>query len=111
MAPGSLGSNFHDRTSPLDKTMQVMADTVGVGSGPSAAQIFGNGGEEYCQKYGATWEDIAAIASKNHEHSTRNPYSQFRNAMSVEEVLNDKSVHGKLTRAMCCPTSWVGIAC
>jgi len=105
MAAGSLSANFQDRTNPLDKTMQVVRETVGTTSGPFAAQIFGNGGEEYCQKYGATWKDIAAIAAKNHEHSTRNPYSQFRNSMSVEEVLKDKSVNGSLTRAMCCPTS------
>jgi sterol carrier protein 2 len=64
MAAGSLSANFQDRTNPLDKTLQVVHETVGTTSGPFAAQIFGNGGEEYCQKYGATWKDIAAIAAK-----------------------------------------------
>lgn len=27
----------------------------------TAAQIFGNGAEEYCQRYGSTWEDVSAI--------------------------------------------------
>ena len=39
--------------------------------GPLAAQIFGNGAEEYCQKYGATWKHVAAIAAKNHRHSVK----------------------------------------
>lgn len=64
MAPGSLSNNFNDRTNPLDKTLETMSTTVGMSNGPFAAQIFGNGGNEYCQKYGAKWEDIAAIASK-----------------------------------------------
>lgn len=92
MNPGSLKSMWDDRTNPLDLTMTTMADSVGTTTGPGAAQIFGNGGNEYCQKYGATWEDIGAIAAKNHEHSTRNPYSQFRNAMPVDQVMSDKKV-------------------
>ena len=64
MNPGSLKNAFDDRTNPLDLTMATMANTVGTTAGPPAAQIFGNGGNEYCQKYGATWEDIGAIASK-----------------------------------------------
>jgi len=105
MNPGSLKNAFDDRTNPLDLTMATMANTVGTTAGPPAAQIFGNGGNEYCQKYGATWEDIGAIASKNHEHSTRNPYSQFTNAMPLDQVMKDKKVTNYLTRAMCCPTS------
>lgn len=92
MQAGSLKNHFDDRTNPLDKTMQTIHDTVGISSGPFAAQIFGNGGDEYCKKYGATWEDIGRIAVKNHEHSTRNPYSQFQNAVTLEEVMKDKKV-------------------
>lgn len=62
-------------------------------------------GNEYCTRYGATWEHIGAIAAKNHQHSAANPYSQFRNSMTTEEVMADKKVTEYLTRAMCCPTS------
>lgn len=34
-----------------------------------------------------------------------NPYSQFRNSMTTEQVLADKKVTDKLTRGMACPTS------
>ncbi|KAH8918430.1 thiolase-like protein [Atractiella rhizophila] len=105
MAPGSLGSNFTSHTNPIDLTMMMTAETRGISIGPGAAQIFGNGGQEYVEKFGASWEDIAQIASKNHTHSVVNPYSQFRNGMSVEEVLKDKQVTDYMTRAMCCPTS------
>jgi hypothetical protein len=61
MAPGSLANVFEDRAPPLDKTLQMTSDIVGIGKGPFAAQIFGNGAQEYCVKYGATWEHVGAI--------------------------------------------------
>ncbi|TNY22088.1 thiolase-like protein [Rhodotorula diobovata] len=105
MAPGSLSNAFSDRDPPLSKTVGLMADMEKVTMGPFAAQIFGGGGQEYCEKYGATWEDIAAIAAKSHTHSVNNPYAQFNVPYTTEEVLADKKVTDKLTRAMCCPTS------
>ncbi|KPV77423.1 uncharacterized protein RHOBADRAFT_51278 [Rhodotorula graminis WP1] len=110
MAPGSLTNAFNDRDPPLSKTVGLMADMDKMTTGPFAAQIFGNGAQEYIEKYGATWEDVAAIAAKSHTHSVNNPYAQFHNAMTTEEVLADKKVTDKLTRAMCCPTS-DGSAC
>ena len=64
MTPGSLSAAFSDRTNPLDKTLEVVGEIGSSSHGPFAARVFGGGGEEYCQKYGATWEDIAAIAAK-----------------------------------------------
>lgn len=65
MAAGSLGSNFNDRAPPLEKTIGLTAEIGGFGDGPFAAQIFGNGGEEYCQKYGASWKDISSIGESS----------------------------------------------
>jgi sterol carrier protein 2 len=48
---------------------------------------------------------VAAIASKAHAHCVNNPYSQFQNKMTIEEVKADKQASNHLTRAMCCPTS------
>ena len=104
MEAGSLGSKFEDRANPLEKTIELMSETVGMGAGPFAAQvrllfacasrtqIFGGGGNEYVEKYGATWEQIGKIAAKNHKHSVNNPYSQFRNDMTLEQVMKDKKV-------------------
>lgn len=65
MNPGSLASNFKDRVDPLSKTLDLTKEVVGVTPGPFAAQIFANGAEEYCQRYGATWTDVAAIGSSS----------------------------------------------
>lgn len=61
MEAGSLAAKYTDRANPLEKTVSRMSEIVGYGKGPSAAQIFGNGANEYCQRYGATWEHVAAI--------------------------------------------------
>jgi sterol carrier protein 2 len=49
--------------------MGVMAENRGFEpTAPGAAQIFGNAGIEYMEKYGATPTHLAKIAEKNHRH-------------------------------------------
>ncbi|WHY83832.1 thiolase family protein [Neobacillus novalis] len=57
----------------------------------------------HMNKYGTTQRQLAAIASKNHFHSSLNPHAQYQNRMSIEEVLNDNPVTFPLTRSMCAP--------
>jgi acetyl-CoA acetyltransferase len=59
----------------------------------------------HMETFGTTQRQLAAVAAKNHWHSTMNPLSQYRSDMSVEEVLNDKLVSWPFTRAMCAPIS------
>ncbi|KAI5476151.1 ATP-dependent rna helicase dhh1 [Pseudohyphozyma bogoriensis] len=110
MNPGSLVATFNDRANPVGQSYRLTSELNPDNHGPRAAQLFGNGAEEYCQKYGATWKHVAAIAAKNHRHSVVNPYSQFRNNMTTDDVLNDKQITNKVTRGMCCPTSDGGAA-
>lgn len=106
MERGSLGSKFTDRTNPLDHVMGVMAENRGFEPmAPGAAQIFGNAGQEYIEKFGATPTHLAKIAEKNHRHSALNPYSQFRDIYTLDQVLNSPKVFGPLTKLQCCPTS------
>lgn len=44
-------------------------------------------------------------ASKNHRHSRNNPYSQFRDGWSEEQVANAPKINNQLTKFMCSPTS------
>lgn len=62
------------------------------------------------RRYGAKPEDFAEIARINHEHSKRNPYSQFQNEYTLEQVLKSPQVHAPLTKLQCCPTSDGGAA-
>ena len=52
MAAGSLGSNFKDREAPTQTSGMMMAMTRGYTNAPGAAQMFGNAGREYMEKYG-----------------------------------------------------------
>lgn len=54
-------------------------------------------------KYGSTQRQLAVIASKNHWHSSLNPYAQYQYTCTVEDVLKDKPVSWPLTRSMCAP--------
>ncbi|KAJ5570426.1 Non-specific lipid-transfer protein [Penicillium hispanicum] len=110
MNPGSLQSMYNDRTNPTGLFGAIMAETRGVTNAPGAAQMFGNAGREYKEKYGATNEDFAEIARVNHEHSKRNPYSQFQQEYSLEQVLKAPMIHEPLTKLQCCPTSDGGAA-
>ncbi|CAI4218119.1 unnamed protein product [Parascedosporium putredinis] len=105
MMSGSLKGFWDDRASPLGPTVAMMAETRGVTKAPGAAQMFGNAGREYMEKYGAKVEDFAEIARINHAHSPQNPYSQFQDVYSLEQVLASPKIHEPLTKLQCCPTS------
>ncbi|CEI96841.1 Putative Sterol carrier protein 2 [Rhizopus microsporus] len=106
MMRGSLTSTFSDRTNPMDHVTIVMANERGFDQkAPMAAQIFGNAGLSYMEKYGATEKHLAKIAEKNHRHSALNPYSQFRDIYTLEQIEKSPRVFGPLTKLQCCPTS------
>src|SRR5205814_9238794 len=74
---------------------------VGTGLMPA---VFGQAGMEHMRRYGTTREQFARVAVKNHRHSTRNPLSQYRDEVSLDEVLNARMVAYPNTLFMCCPT-------
>lgn len=110
MNPGSLQSMYNDRANPTGLFGMMMAETRGITNAPGAAQMFGNAGREYKEKYGATNEDFAEIARINHEHSKRNPYSQFQDEYTLEQIMKAPMIHEPLTKLQCCPTSDGGAA-
>ena len=105
MEKGSLGMKYTDRTIALDKHFQVMVDRHGFAQAPAAPQMFGNAGIEHNERYGTTPEHFAKIGWKNHKHSVNNPYSQFQDEYSLDDIKNAPQVFGPLTKLQCCPTS------
>ena len=105
MERGSLGVKYDDRTIPLDKHFTAMVDNRGFAAAPAAPQMFGNAGREYMERYGVSAEAFAKVAEKNHRHSANNPYSQFRDVYTLDEILAAPMVHEPLTKLQCCPTS------
>jgi acetyl-CoA acetyltransferase len=50
-------------------------------------------------------EALGMVSVKNHHHGALNPYSQFRDEVSLEEVLASRRIAGPLTLLMCSPLS------
>ena len=110
MERGSLRDHWDDRVAPTGRHIEAMTARRGFTEAPSAAQLFGNAGREYMERYGVSRETIAKIAVKNHRHSVDNPYSQFRDEYTLEEILASRAVYDPLTKLQCCPTSDGGAA-
>ena len=54
----------------------------------------------YMERHGATREQIAEVAVKNHGNAARNPWAQLQKPRTRAEVLADPPVAGILTRAV-----------
>jgi len=105
MERGSLTAKWEDRSNPVEKHAMAMIEVCGFEPAPMAPQLFGNAGIEHNKRYGSTPEHMASIAYKNHLHSTKNPYSQFQDEYTLEQIKAAPKVFGPLTKLQCCPTS------
>jgi len=54
-------------------------------------------------RYGTTVEQLAGVSAKNSLHGSLNPRAQFREVLSVEDVLAAPMIVEPLTRPMCSP--------
>ncbi len=50
-------------------------------------------------------EVLALVSVKNHHHGALNPYAQYREEVTVDQVLGSRRVAGPLTVMMCSPVS------
>lgn len=101
---------FSDRAAPVQPMVEAMMQVRDLEAAPIAPQLFGNAGREHMDKYGTKPEHFAKIAHKNHKHSVNNPFSQFRDEYSMEQINGAPMVHEPLTKLHCCPTSDGGAA-
>ncbi|MEN4479487.1 lipid-transfer protein [Mycolicibacterium cosmeticum] len=104
MQPGSLGSTYDDREQPMAKHFLALAEISEV-LFPPAPWMFGAAGREHMQQYGSTAEHFAKIGYKNHKHSVNNPYAQFQDEYSLDDILAARMIYDPLTKLQCSPTS------
>ncbi|WP_183097531.1 lipid-transfer protein [Nocardioides pelophilus] len=104
MNPGSLGTTFDDREQPMAKHFMALAEISEVRF-PPAPWTFGAAGREHMETYGSTPEHFAKIGYKNHKHSVNNPYAQFQDEYTLEEILAAPMIYEPLTKLQCSPTS------
>lgn len=105
MEKGSLGVKYTDRTQPLDKHFTELTRLRDWEDAPPAPQIFGAAGREHMEKYGSKPEHFAWIGYKNHKHSVNNPYAQFQDEYTIDEIQGAPEIYAPLTKLQCSPTS------
>src|SRR2546423_5863819 len=105
MEKGSLGVKWTDRTNPIDKHAAAMFAVREPEASPPAPQMFGNAGREHMEQYGSEPDHYAWIGWKNHKHSVNNPFAQFQDEYSIEDIKASKVIHEPLTKLRCSPTS------
>jgi acetyl-CoA acetyltransferase len=79
---------------PADRSAQDFSSEGGTTSSASA---------QTRKQEGMSREHMALISVKNHYHGSLNPYAQYREEVTVEQVLQNKTVVGPLTILMCSP--------
>src|SRR5262249_13412428 len=90
--------------------LEALKEGPGVGSGAGAGEkgsvfrdLYAAAAGIHMQPSGTTKTHFAAIAAKNSEHGSLNPRAQFRERLTVEEVLAAPLIVEPLTRPMCSP--------
>jgi acetyl-CoA acetyltransferase len=67
--------------------------------------VFGMMARKHMERYGTTAAQLAKIAVKNRRNGIRNPYSPWKDEITVEQVLSAPVIAEPLTRLSCCPVS------
>ena len=95
----------------MERHLETMSKDFDFTGAPMTAQMFGNAGVEHMKKYGSRPEHFAKIAHKNHKHSVNNPYAQFQDLYTLDQVKQSPKIHEILTKLQCSPTSDGSAAC
>jgi acetyl-CoA acetyltransferase len=106
MQKGSLTGSFDDRENPMMRHITALTQMREFAF-PAAPWMFGAAGVEHMEKYGSTPDHFAKIGEKNHRHSANNPFAQFQDVYSLDEIKESKMIYEPmgLTRLQCSPTS------
>lgn len=94
-----------EATRALAREMGARIDDRSTGERSIFMDLYAAMASVHMREFGTTQEDLARIAAKNHFASQYNDKAQYRQPMSMEEVLADRLITFPLTRAMCAPVS------
>lgn len=113
----AVGSGCHDKVIAggvekmtdvsVDETTDVLAaaadrESEGI-MGATFPGIYAMIARRHMYEFGTTPEQLASVAVKNHHNATMNPKAQFKNAISVEQVLRSVMVAEPLHILDCSP--------
>jgi acetyl-CoA acetyltransferase len=102
---------FCDNTGKSLKALSTSSDLEIEGRmGMFFAGIYAMRVREHMERYGITREQLAKVAMKNHDHGSMNPLSQYRNRVTLDEVLGSRMIADPITLQMTCPLGDGGAA-
>ncbi len=61
--------------------------------------------KRHMYEYGTTEEQLASVAVKNHENASKNEFAQFKNKITIEDVMKSKLIADPLKLLDCSPIS------
>ena len=78
--------------------------------GPTIPAYYGLVASRYMHRYGLTEEDLAELAVLMRRHAGQHPQAQFRDPISVADVMASRAISSPLKLLDCCPVSDGGAA-
>lgn len=92
-----------ERRTDLERLVYGEDRAAQPGSGTLFMDIYADMARRYMARSGATEADFAQVTVKNHRHAVHNPLAQYRDEVTVDEVLASRTISGPLTLLMCAP--------
>jgi benzoylsuccinyl-CoA thiolase BbsB subunit len=89
-------TKFGGGTLPLEK------EDFEVTHGLVMPALYGMRARRYMHDYGLTEEQLAGVAVKAHKHGALNPEAQFRNEVTLKEVMEAREIAEPFTLLHCC---------
>lgn len=91
-------TKFGGGTLPLEK------EDFEVTHGLVMPALYGMRARRYMHDYGLTKEQLASVAVKAHKHGAKNKDAQYRNEVTLEEVMGAREIAEPFTLLHCCPS-------
>lgn len=86
-----------------DRLADLRDDLGAGGTGSVFMDVYARFASWYMERSGATAEDFALVAVKNHANGAANPKAHYGGHMTTDDVLNARRISGPLTLPMCAP--------
>lgn len=67
--------------------------------------VFAMIAKKHMKAYGTTEEQMAMVAIKSHKNGATNPFAQFQNEVTMDEVMNSTRIVDPLKLYDCCPVT------
>lgn len=90
----------------LERLSSLRADLYGdgePGTGSLFMDIYADMAQEYMAQAQVTERDFAEVVVKSHRHASLNPRAQYRELVTVDEVLSSRLISSPLRLLMCSP--------